>query len=288
MPTFTTGAGLTGGTVLFPHERWMAGKMHLEVECYFRTSKLRGSVSITIRSDSTILSLKRCLLNSIEITHMECFPGNEVDMPFVMEDFKPLTFVLVADRNKELLYWRAEEDNVRIIQHEDFIASLQETYVRANVGKKKVKMHRKCLLLCCSELELIEEIACRRKAHGQRDVAAEIERIRTPSPDLIGGQTRPPPGVLPSVDSLLAELSQRWRPDPIRTLEWRQYVQLEASSYSDSSQRCFCIHTMMERIQAQSHWSSYLCPQTALKSQRIRNKALPKSHNQQKDIPPEP
>jgi len=154
MPTFTTGAGLTGGTVLFPHERWMAGKMHLEVECYFRTSKLRGSVSITIRSDSTILSLKRCLLNSIEITHMECFPGNEVDMPFVMEDFKPLTFVLVADRNKELLYWRAEEDNVRIIQHEDFIASLQETYVRANVGKKKVKMHRKCLeRRSCKELQ---------------------------------------------------------------------------------------------------------------------------------------
>ena len=143
MPTFTTGAGLTGGTVLFPHERWMAGKMHLEVECYFRTSKLRGSVSITIRSDSTILSLKRCLLNSIEITHMECFPGNEVDMPFVMEDFKPLTFVLVADRNKELLYWRAEEDNVRIIQHEDFIASLQKNnfnpYGGQTEGRKSTK-----------------------------------------------------------------------------------------------------------------------------------------------------
>ena len=128
---------------------------------------------------------------------MERFPGNEVDMSFVMEDFKTLTLALVADRNKELLYWRADEDNVRIVQHEDFIASLQETYVCANVGKKKVKMHRKCLLLCCSELELIEEIARRRKAHGQRYVSAEIERIRIPSPDRIGGQPRPPPGALP-------------------------------------------------------------------------------------------
>ena len=126
------------------------------------------------------------------------------------------------------------------------------------------------------------------KAHGQRDVAAEIERIRTPSPDLIGGQTRPLPGALPSVDSLLDELLQRWRPDPIRALEWRQYVRLEASGYSDSSWRCLRIHTMMERLQAQSHSSSYLCPQTALKSQRILNKALPKSHSQQKNIPPEP
>ena len=127
----------------------------------------------------------------------------------------------------------------------------------------------------------------RRKAHRQRYVAAEIGRIRIPSLDLLGGQTRPP-GALPSVDSLLDELLQRWRPDPITALEWRQYVRLEASGYSDSSQRCFWIHTMMERLQAQSHSSSYLCPQTALKSQRIWNKALPKSHNQQKDIPPEP
>jgi len=267
--------------LLFPHRKWYAGEFQLEVECCFRTGSFSGSVTTEIRSDATIGNLKNRLLKAIEDTHMKLLPGM-----FAMTDFKPLFFVLVAGDSKELLYWKAKDDYDRITQQTDFVESLQKIDVRKYINGLEMKVEWKCSLLCCTEHELTAEIGRRRTEHEQRRSASEIGRIRTPSPDMIGSQTRPPGVVLPLHGTLKAP-QQRWQPDTTCEQQWRQTL-YEAEGYLDARWHCLRIHNMMERLQTQSYTSSHLRPQAPHKSQKIQNKAIPKSHSRQNDSPPEP